>query len=287
MNVSDGKLVGALERAFIYSDSLARSLLRLILRRVRRTAAVVDADYNLLHWNKILADKRWLRAKDLRDFVASHADTLVYRKVDGRIVRMDSRAYYSYRIGAFGNLIERHAENSGHIVELGAGYGLNLFLLYLSRPDWTFAGFDISTNGITAGNEIARHFGLSDVISLDRIDLTDANDPNLSAIKDQTVFTCFCIEQIPYDVRKVVENIIAAKPKRVINIEPTTELLDLTKPRDVVSFAYIRSVDYQTKLFTTLDEFERQGRIRVVARERMQFAPTINNDGFLYCWEPV
>jgi hypothetical protein len=287
MNVSDGKPVGALERAFIYSDSLARSLLRLILRRVRRTAAVVDADYNLLHWNKILADKRWLRAKDLRDFVASHADTLVYRKVDGRIVRMDSRAYYSYRIGAFGNLIERHAENSGHIVELGAGYGLNLFLLYLSRPDWTFAGFDISTNGITAGNEIARHFGLSDVISLDRIDLTDANDPNLSAIKDQTVFTCFCIEQIPYDVRKVVENIIAAKPKRVINIEPTTELLDLTKPRDVVSFAYIRSVDYQTKLFTTLDEFERQGRIRVVARERMQFAPTINNDGFLYCWEPV
>jgi hypothetical protein len=287
MNVSDGKPVGALERAFIYSDSLARSLLRLILRRVRRTAAVVDADYNLLHWNKILADKRWLRAKDLRDFVASHADTLVYRKVDGRIVRMDSRAYYSYRIGAFGNLIERHAENSGHIVELGAGYGLNLFLLYLSRPDWTFAGFDISANGITAGNEIARHFGLSDVISLDRIDLTDANDPNLSAIKDQTVFTCFCIEQIPYDVRKVVENIIAAKPKRVINIEPTTELLDLTKPRDVVSFAYIRSVDYQTKLFTTLDEFERQGRIRVVARERMQFAPTINNDGFLYCWEPV
>ena len=103
----------------------------------------------------------------------------------------------------------------------------------------------------------------------------------------ETAFTYFCSEQIPYDVRKVVENIIAAKPKRVINIEPTTELLNLANPRDIVSFLYIRSVDYQTQLFTTLDELERQGRIRIIARERMPFAPNINNDGFLYCWEPI
>ena len=108
-------------------------------------------------------------------------------------------------------------------------------------------GFDISPNGIAAGREIADHFALSDKISLDRIDLTDAADPNLAAIAGEAAFTYFCIEQIPYDVRKVVENIIAAKPKRVINIEPTTELLDLTHPRDLVSLVYIRSVDYQTQ----------------------------------------
>jgi hypothetical protein len=73
----------------------------------------------------------------------------------------------------------------------------------------------------------------------------------------------------------------------VINVEPTTELLDLTDPRDLVSLCYIRSVDYQTELFSTLDELESQGRIRIIARERMPFAPSINNDGFLYCWEPT
>ncbi len=122
---------------------------------------------------------------------------------------------------------------------------------------------------------------------LDRIDLTDGADPSYTAIRDQVVFTYFCIEQIPYDVRKVVDNIIAARPKRVINIEPTTELLNLANPRDVVSFLYIRSVDYQTQLFSTLDDYERQGRVRILARERMPFAPTIHNDGFLYCWEPT
>jgi hypothetical protein len=287
LSVSDGLPASAIDRAFAYSDSLARSLLRLTLRRVRRTAEVVDADYNLLHWRNMLSGKKWLGAKDLKDFLTPADSRLQLRKVDGQIVRMDDRAYYSYRTTALSHLIARHAGDVKRIVELGAGYGHILFSLYLSRPDWTFRGFDIAPNGVTAGNEIANHFGLSDAISLDRIDLTDANDPNWTAIKDRTAFTHFCIEQIPYDVGKVVENIIAAKPKRVINIEPTTELLDLTKPRDVVSFAYIRSVDYQTKLFTTLDELERQGRIRVLARERMQFAPTIHNDGFLYCWEPV
>ncbi len=85
----------------------------------------------------------------------------------------------------------------------------------------------------------------------------------------------------------MVENILAARPKRVINVEPNAERLNLTDPRDLVSLCYIHSVDYQTKLFSTLDEFERQGRVRIIARERMPFAPSINNDGFLYCWEPT
>jgi hypothetical protein len=101
------------------------------------------------------------------------------------------------------------------------------------------------------------------------------------------VLTYFCIEQIPYDVRKVIENIIASKPKRVVHVEPTIEMLNLAHPRDLVSLLYIRSVDYQTQLFSTLDELERQGRIRIIVRERMPFAPSINNDGLLYCWEPT
>jgi hypothetical protein len=186
-----------------------------------------------------------------------------------------------------GDLIARYCGDAKQIVELGAGYGYNLFSLHLSHPDWTLKGFDIAPSGIAAGREIASHFGISDRISLDRIDLTDASDANLAAIGGEVVFTYFCIEQIPYDVGKVIENIIAARPKRVINIEPTTELLDLTLPRDLVSLVYIRSVDYQTQLFSTLNELERKGRIRIVARERMPFAPSINNDGFLYCWEPI
>jgi hypothetical protein len=275
------------DRALTYSIDIAKSVYRLILRRMERTQDKVNSEYDLLHWQNILSNKAWIKAKDLAEFLGRPDLTERLRKVDNRILRISAQKYYQYRIGALGNLIGRHCGDADGIVELGTGYGYNLFSLHLSHPGWSLKGFDISPNGIIAGREIANRFDLSDRISLDRIDLTNASDPNLAAIKDKVVLTYFCLEQIPYDVRKVVENILAARPKRVINIEPTTELLKLTNPRDLVSLFYIRSVDYQTELFSTLDELERQGRIRIVARERMPFAPSINNDGFLYCWEPT
>lgn len=275
------------DRAVTYAVEIAKSIYRLILRRVKRTADVVNSEYNLSHWQKVLSTKAWVNAKDLADFLTPPDSTESLRKVDNQILRIPAQKYYRYRLDALSSLIARHCGNAKQIVELGAGYGYNLFSLHLSHPDWTLKGFDIAPNGIAAGREIARHFGLSDKISLDRIDLTNASDPNFSAITGEVVFTYFCIEQIPYDVQKVIENIIAARPKRVVNIESTNELLDLTVPRDLVCFLYIRSVDYQTQLFSTLDELERKGRIRIIARERMPFAPTIRNDGFLYCWEPT
>ena len=275
------------DRAITYAVDVAKSVYRLILRRMERTQDEVNSEYNLLHWQKILSNKAWLKAKDLPDFLAPPESTERLRKVDNQIIRISAQKYYQYRIGALGDLMARHCGDAKDIVELGTGYGYNLFSLHHSHPDWILKGFDISPNGITAGREIADRFAISDKISLDRIDLTDPSDPNLAAIAGKVVLTYFCIEQIPYDVRKVIENIIAGKPKRVINIEPTTELLKLFRPRDLVSLFYIRSVDYQTQLFTTLNELERQGRIRIIARERMPFAPSINNDGFLYCWEPV
>lgn len=276
-----------LDRAASYALDGAKSLYRLAMRRMERTQDKVNSEYDGSHWQKILSRKAWRDAKSLPDFLIFPDQTQRLRKIDGKILRISAEQYYRYRLSALGELIARHADGTRKIVELGTGYGYNLFSLHHSHPDWTLKGFDISLNGITIGREIAAHFGISDKVSLDRIDLTDASDPNLAAIAGEVVLTYFCIEQIPYDVRKVIENIIAGRPRRVINIEPTTELLDLRYPRDIVSLLYIRSVDYQTVLFSTLDQLEREGRIRIIARERMPFAPAINNDGFLYCWEPL
>ncbi|MBR0709330.1 class I SAM-dependent methyltransferase [Bradyrhizobium liaoningense] len=275
------------DKAATYALDAAKSIGRLAMRRVKRTADVVDSEYNLLHWQRTLSEKSWTRSASIVDFIAPRNSASDLRKVDNQICRVAADDYYRYRARALGELLARYTGDATEIIELGAGCGVNLLSLHLNHPDWRLRGFDIAPNGIAAGREIAAHYGLSDRISLDRIDLTDGTDPNYSAIKDKVVFTYFCIEQIPYDVRKVVDNIIAARPKRVINIEPTTELLNFASPRDIVSFLYIRSVDYQTQLFSTLDDYERQGRVRILARDRMPFAPTIHNDGFLYCWEPT
>jgi hypothetical protein len=269
-----------------YTIDLARSLRRLAFKNVRRTHDVVDSEYNSGEWDRVLNQRAWLGAGTLEEFLVGPNTAPRLAKVDDRIVRIATSDYYRYRIGALSELIKRYAGAATSLLELGAGYGYNLFSLSLD-PHWSkLRGYDIAPNGIEAGRQIASHFQLGDRVSFDRIDLTDAGDPHFSELADGTVFTYFCIEQIPYAVESVIENIIRARPARVVNIEPGVDMLNMSQPRDLASRVYIRSMDYQTRLFKLLDTLDAQGRIRVLTRERMGFAPTLHNDGLLYAWEP-
>jgi hypothetical protein len=283
----DVKPASRLDLSREYTIDLARSLRRMAFKNVRRTHDVVDSEYNAGEWGRILGDRGWLRAKTLEQFLIGENDASRLAKVDGQIVRITARDYYRYRIGALSELISRHAGGAKSLLELGAGFGSNLFSLSLD-PQWNrLRGFDIAPNGIDAGRQIADHFGLSDRVSFDRIDLTDGHDPRFAELAGATVFTYFCIEQIPYAVEAVVENILRTGPARVINIEPAVDMLKLSHPRDLASRVYIESMDYQTRLFKLLDELDKKGRIRILGRERMGFAPTLHNDGLLYAWEPL
>lgn len=274
----------ALSRA--YTTDLARSLLRLAFKNVKRTGDVVDSEYNSGAWDRVLNKRAWI-GKPLEEFLAGQSDSPRLAKVDGQLVRIATKDYYKYRIRALSELMTRHAGDATSLVELGCGTGYNLFSLSLD-PRWTrLCGFDIAPNGIEAGRQIAGHYGLDGRVSFDRIDLTNANDPQFSQLAGATVFTHFCIEQIPYAVDAVIENILRARPKRVVNIEPAIDMLNLSDPRDLASRVYLKSVDYQTRLFALLNELERKGRIRILARERMAYAPTLHNDGLLYAWEPL
>jgi hypothetical protein len=280
------KPASRLDLSRAYTADVARSLRRLAFKNVRRTHDVVDSEYNSGVWDRVLNQRAWLGGRTLEDFLIGQDASSRLAKVDGRIVRITTRDYYRYRIGALSELIGRHAGEATSLLELGAGYGYNLFSLSLD-PRWErLRGFDIAPNGIEAGRQIASHFVLDGRVSFDRIDLTDAGDPHFSELAGGTIFTYFCIEQIPYAVEAVIENIIRARPARVVNIEPGVDMLKLSRPRDLTSRIYIRSMDYQTRLFKLLDMLDAQGRIRVLARERMEFAPTLHNDGLLYVWEP-
>lgn len=269
-----------------YAINFARCIARLAFKNVRRTNDVVDSEYNSGGWDRVLNERAWL-AGTLEEFLIGKDNAARLAKVESQIVQIATTDYYRYRIGSLSELLARYAGEAKSLLELGAGFGYNLLSLSLDQQWSRLRGFDIAPNGIEAGRQIADHFKLADRISFDRIDLTDANDMSFREVKDSTVFTYFCIEQIPYSVEAVVENILKAKPKRVINVEPATDMLDLLQPRDLSSWLYLKSMDYQTRLFLYLDEIEMAGRIRILARGRMTFASTIYNDGNLRVWEPV
>ena len=121
------------DRAITYTVDLANSLYRLILRRIERTAGRVNSEYNLLHWQKILARKAWLKAQEPPRLSGTSRSTERLRKVDNQILRISAQQYYQYRIGALGDLIARHAATPGDRRSWARGYGYNLFSLHHSH----------------------------------------------------------------------------------------------------------------------------------------------------------
>lgn len=181
----------------------------------------------------------------------------------------------------------RGTDAMGGIVELGCGYGLNLFS-HAATGQFDGSnrlGPDISPVGIATGEMIATHFRLANV-GFDTLDLTDASDPNFARLAGNSCFTYFAIEQIPRHVEQALDNILRARSRRVIHVEPTAEMLDLRRPWDWGALAYIRSVDYKSGMFGYLTDLESRGPSRILDAGPQCLFSTIRNDGFIAVWEP-
>jgi hypothetical protein len=278
--------MSSLNVALVHAKSIVRSFGRTFLKRVRRDRQRVMDEYDVGHWARARIDRAWERAGSLEEFLIGERGDVIVARVEGVPTRLPCREYYRYRLRALPQLVTRHLE-SDEIVELGCGAGYNLFALSLAFPDRRFMGFDISPNGIETGRAIAAHFGLGERIGFDFLDLTKAGDPNFALLDGRCCFTFFCLEQIPYSIDAVVRNIARARPRRVLHVEPSTELLDLRRPGDWANYAFVKSMDYQSDLFRLLPRLAAAGELRVMAFDRAEFAPTLQNTGFTAVWEPT
>jgi hypothetical protein len=257
---------------------------RLALRR-RRDRRRVMREYDHGAWGALAAARAWEQAADLIDFLVGRDDRLVVSKVGGRVVRIPRREYYRIRMRALEDLMQTYAGPVEPLVELGCGFGYNLFSLVTTRRWPTLLGFDISSNAVTAARQIATHFGVRGA-QFDLIDVTEPGHPGFASVTGRTVFTYFVLEQVPRAVPQVLENLLAAEPRRVIHIEPAAEFLDLRRPGDWSNYLYIRSVDYQRCLRSTVRTLAGRGAVRILEERRLDWAPTIHNDGSLIVWEP-
>lgn len=275
----------AAEKYRVIGRELWLGLRGLLAARVRRNPEQVNAEYNSGTWKALLEQKKWAQCASLRDYLVPRDQGLRVAKIKDRLVRIRTNDYYDYRLRILQEVLAQYAGDERELIELGCGYGANLFSLALSGRWDSLSGFDISRNGILAGREAARHFNLPNV-SFDHLNITDAADPNYPRIKGKTVYTYYCLEQLKYSTQTVIENIIRAGARRVIHIETTFELLRMWHPVDLTTYFYVKKQDYQDNLVTTLKDFEKRGLIKIVDLKRLYYAPTHRNDPTLICWEP-
>ena len=270
--------------AAIICRELAGGMAALATRR-RRDRRRVDAEYDSGYWSDVLRDARWDRSTTLEEFLNPGGDGVRVCKIENRYVRARTVDYYRFRRERLLSIMREFAGGEPSLVELGCGYGANLFSLTLGGPWSQFVGLDISEAGITAGRRIAARFGLTDRVRFDRLDLTNADDSAFAMLRGRTAFTYYCFEQIPHDTEAVIRNIINAGVTRVVHIEPVAELLSLGSPKDLVNYLHILRSDYQRTLLTTLRRLEGGGVIRLHTVRRLYYAPSVRHDPAVVCWD--
>jgi hypothetical protein len=281
-----GTALGAVAATGVLAGEALRALRRVACDMRRRDPGVVAGEYDRGYWATVLAERRWLQAATLDDFIAPPADGVRIAKVANHLVRISQAEYYRYRRDILRATLTEWAGDRPELAELGCGYGMNLFSL-IGAGRWPhLAGFEISPTALEAANLIRQHFHLEDRVDFHRLDLLDAGQPSWRRLEGATAFTYYCFEQLKHSTAAALSNIIASGVRRVIHIEPTPELWKWWRPADAVSRLYSWSQDYQDNLLATLRRLEHDGTVRLLDVRRLYYAPGVRHDPTLMCWEP-
>jgi len=258
---------------------------KLVVRRVR-SRGQVTSDYDQGEWLETLREARWDSCKNLSEYVSTTDTRLIDAIVDGRLTRISRSDYYKYRTRTLVATLKRYAADENELMEIGSGAGRNLIALAHAGPWKSLLGLELSQTGREVTRRVCERFDIQSIHTA-HIDLLDPKSKSFDKLRGAVVFSFYCLEQLPSYTRCVMENLRRAGVKRVIHIEPTTELFGCTSLKDLATISYIWRQDYQRTLVTTARTLQNEGKVKLLACERLHFAPSCRNDPTLVVWEPV
>lgn len=278
--------LGTLTSSLAYLRCLLANVFhKLVVHRVR-SRGQVTSDYDQGEWLGTLREARWERCKDLAEYVFTADAQPIDAIVEGRLMRLPRRDYYRYRTQKLVTTLERHAADMDTLVEIGSGAGRNLVALAHAGRWKSLLGLELSTTGREVTRRVCERFGIGSVQTA-YIDLLDPGSEGFEKLRGAVVFSFYCLEQLPSYTRQVMDNLRRAGVQRVIHIEPTTEMFSASSLKDLATITYIWRQDYQRTLLKTARTMEAEGTIRLLACERLHFAPSCRNDPTLVVWEPI
>jgi len=266
--------------------SIVESVAHKLIRRRKRVRDQVKSDYDQGEWREQLSAHSWVAARDLKSYVIPDDQRTIVATVEGRLASISVQDYYEYRTNCIADVLRTYANDSEQLYEIGSGAGRNLFALALVGQWPKLRGLELSPTGMEVTRLAAARFGLSGV-SAGPIDLLEPESAGFAELKDATVFSFYCLEQLPAHTEAVLTALLRAGVKRVIHMEPGAEMLSFYSLKDLATISYIWRQHYLNDIVSVAKQLEEKGLIRILAAKRLWFAPTLRNTPTLVVWEPV
>lgn len=274
--------------SYLYSRTILANLAHWALHRRRRHQEQVAADYDAGEWSQQREAGHWKSASSLEGYVDKEWRTeRIVAKMHGRLWKVPVYDYYAFRRRMLIALISEFDLGASTLYELGSGTGSNLFALATAQRWERLVGLELSPTGREVAEAVADRFEVESTVRFAHIDLLDRSSASFADLEGAVAFTHYCLEQLPDHTEEVFRNLIAARIKRVIMIEPSYELLHPAKLSDVASLTYVRRQDYQRSIIRAARKLQREGLLKMVAVRRLDFVSGYRNDPTLLVWEAV
>lgn len=149
--------------------------------------------------------------------------------------------------------ISPYIQSADTIIELGAGWGYNLFVLYPLWPDKQYIGGDVAPNAIELASHMAEVYPYPHT-HFEVFNFTDSMWSIFDNIKDKAiVLTRHAIEQLP-SARDTIAKLVKYKDKIeiVIHLEPLYELSPVDNLLGLLRRSYAEANDYNVDLLSAV-----------------------------------
>lgn len=196
-------------------------------------------------------------------------------------------------------IIDSCPEGVERIIELGSGWGRNLFKVWLNGgpKDATYLALDITKTGAKIADTITTATKNIDL----RTHYFDYNNPDFSFLTDYkktVVFTNHSIEQIPFVKKELFEKILEIPGfLRCIHFEPVGFQIPgdswLAVPRDISIMSrvdklcanYAESSNLNRNFYKTLRELEVNAKVLVRTVRKHYYSGRLENASSLIIWD--
>lgn len=269
------------EKIILYRDVFVG-----LMKKELRNPEKIREEYNDGLYKKYVDVEIWSKDKDeisilgLTDPDRFEQNRMSFYRHNEVILKDHYRKIWEIWEKEFVETFSRFISEKDEIVELGCGYGRNLFALRRNNFKNKMTGYDISENAINVGKKLNEKFHSN--IEFDILDMT--KEFSKQKIENKTVFTYTSLEQTKYHLEKILANLINAKPKQVIHVETIPQLLPNNIFGITVGLNRYRK-DYQTKLLDILKKYD--NKISIIDLEKVKTCPSVFNPVMLVRYEVI
>lgn len=267
-------------------DAIEQAIKGRIEKRDFRIVGENDNQVWVRGWGEILeqVEKQGFTPDVLRPQYFDHHRIM---RFDGEYIDGgDAKFVYRYDQLLRRIVLAKYLKGQKKVVELGCGTGTSQLMLAELLPEAELVASDWSPPSqgiIRAMSDYLKRPIRPVCFNM----LTLEGWDELTVDTDSAVVTVHALEQLGDGCRKLLDRLVASKPKLCVHLEPVLEFYDASIPFDDLVIRYHTTRNYLQNWLTDIRALAKEGKAEILEERRLQFGDRYHEAYSVIVWRPL